>query len=431
VYGLDFGTRGLSSLEPLPNVGTIIAGDDHERITRVLAWLRATIDERAVRYSSANTGTITAYRKAANATNEPRIILLVDGVGAFRAAYEPSDRVRWFDTFVSIATDGRPVGVHVVVSAEQRSSIPSALASAVQRRLVLRLASADDYNLLGVPDDILTLDSPPGRGILGDAEVQVAVLGGSSDTGAQVRAIARFGASMQKAGHPGAPPIRSLPERVPRRSLPPVVDKMPVIGISARTLEAATIEPRGSFIVTGPPGSGRTSTLGTLAECLRAWDPAARLFYFGGSRSALADLDLWTETALVPADIDGLAAQISTMVRNRTKDEPLVAVFVESVNEFSSGPFDAALSDMAKACQTEDQFIVFEGETSTLGGSYGLLGYAKSSRAGLALQPDQADGTTVFRTNFPRVQRRDFPPGRGLLVGRGQTEVVQMAAADV
>jgi S-DNA-T family DNA segregation ATPase FtsK/SpoIIIE len=53
----------------------------------------------------------------------------------------------------------------------------------------------------------------------------------------------------------------------------------------------------------------------------------------------------------------------------------------------------------------------------------------KNSRTGLALQPDQGDGLSLYKTPFPRTTRADFPPGRALLVARGATEVVQVGAS--
>ena len=51
VYGLDFGSSGLSMLEELPHVGAIISGDDEERVIRLLRMLRDLVDDRSIRYS--------------------------------------------------------------------------------------------------------------------------------------------------------------------------------------------------------------------------------------------------------------------------------------------------------------------------------------------------------------------------------------------
>ena len=88
VYGLDFGNRGLAMLEPLPHVGSVIYASDHERVVRLLTMLRETIDERALRYSAVNAATITDFRRLADAPDEPRILVLVDGLTSFQAAYD-------------------------------------------------------------------------------------------------------------------------------------------------------------------------------------------------------------------------------------------------------------------------------------------------------------------------------------------------------
>lgn len=50
-------------LEALPHVGSIVPGGDHERVTRLLPMIRATIDERASRYSAVSASTVTDYRR--------------------------------------------------------------------------------------------------------------------------------------------------------------------------------------------------------------------------------------------------------------------------------------------------------------------------------------------------------------------------------
>jgi DNA segregation ATPase FtsK/SpoIIIE, S-DNA-T family len=86
LYGLDFGSRGLLALEALPHVGSVVAGDDEERVARLLDLLRDTVDERAERYARLGAATIEEYRTRAGSADEPRIVLLLDNFGGFRAA---------------------------------------------------------------------------------------------------------------------------------------------------------------------------------------------------------------------------------------------------------------------------------------------------------------------------------------------------------
>ena len=88
VYALDFGARGLSMLEGLPHVGSVIPGDDVERVQRLIRWLRQTVDERSVRYASVQAASITEFRAASGEAAEPRLLLLLDGYAAFRQSFD-------------------------------------------------------------------------------------------------------------------------------------------------------------------------------------------------------------------------------------------------------------------------------------------------------------------------------------------------------
>ncbi|MGC9963597.1 MAG: FtsK/SpoIIIE domain-containing protein, partial [Acidimicrobiales bacterium] len=220
VYGLDFGVRGLAILEDLPHVGSVINGDDTELVGRLLRMLRDTIDQRARRYAQARADTITDYRDLAQAPDEPRLLLLVDGVGAFRQAYEAGDRAKLFDMFVGIAQDGRPMGVHVVATADRPAALPAALASTMQQRVVLRLANENDVLMLGIPKDAFDADTPPGRGFHDDLEVQIAVFGGSANVAEQAAATNRLAVEMRRRGIAEARPVERLRDQVALSELP-------------------------------------------------------------------------------------------------------------------------------------------------------------------------------------------------------------------
>jgi S-DNA-T family DNA segregation ATPase FtsK/SpoIIIE len=429
VYGLDFGARGLAMLEDLPHVGSVIPGGDHERIVRLISTLRSLVDERALSYSRVNAATITDYRRIAGAPDEPRILLLVDGIAAFRQAYESPDRIRWFEAFTSLAADGRPVGVHVVLSSDQRSGMTTALAAAVQRRVVLRLASADDYSIMGVASDVLSSDSPPGRGILDDAEIQVAVLGTATDGVAQAVAVRGFGASMSRAGARQAPPVLSVPEHVRLEDLPATVDGRPVIGIASSTLGPATVDPRGVFLVSGPPGSGRSTAVHSLASAVARAHPSTSLHWFGMRRSPTSDLPFWASTSLGAAQCQSGAAALREVVAQLQPEDDPVVVVLENLTDFAGTDAENDLVELVGVCGAADVLVIADGETSALSGYGQLMGVVKNSRTGLALQPDQGDGLSLYKTPFPRTTRADFPPGRALLVARGATEVVQVGAS--
>lgn len=427
VYGLDFGNRGLGMLEELPHVGSIISGQDEERVKRLITMLREMVDERAIRYSRANATTITQYRKLTGHTDEPRIFVLVDGLSAFRNAYESAGALmKWLDAFTSLLSDGRPVGVHFVLSVDARNGLPVAMGSSVQSRFVLRMATEDDYSFLGVPNDVLTPDSPPGRGLFKKREVQVAVLGGTTDASEQSRMVRGFAETMAKSGARPAAPVASLPEVIPASSLPGQVDNLPVIAMSSDELAPVSFDPRGGFVVTGPPGSGRTSAMVQMVQAIKRWNPLAQAHLITLRRnSEMLAMPQFESTATREEDIKDLCA----MLKERALDEtsPLQVLIIEKLDDLNTSPYQMPLQEAIKPLVDNDHFVVGEADPNALTTSMGLPGLVKGSRSGLALAPDGSESSMIFKTNFPPLARVIMPEGRGVLVRRGRAQIVQVA----
>ena len=70
-------------------------------------------------------------------------------------------------------------------------------------------------------------------------------------------------------------------------------------------------------------------------------------------------------------------------------------------------------------------------EGSSASGYSPVLQAIRVQRHGFALQPEQHEGDQILKTEFPRVGRNEFPPGRGFYVYRGRVARVQIALPDV
>jgi DNA segregation ATPase FtsK/SpoIIIE, S-DNA-T family len=427
VYCLDFSSRGLDMLADLPHVGAVIAADEGDRVRRLMRTLLATADDRARRYAAVRAGTVAEYRSLGGAPAEPRILILLDGFTAFRQQYESADGGRWFDALASLAADGRPLGIHLILTADRPASLPSRFSSRVQRRLVLRLADDNDYFMAGAEAGALTPDSPPGRGLLGRAEFQVAVFGGATGTTAQARAIGQLAAAMRRQQVPDAPRVEQLPEIVRLSELPATADGRPAIGVADDSLGPVGFKPEGVFLISGPPVSGRTTAAATAMIALDRAAPGVIPVLFGGKRSPLASLGIWQQVATDPAEVAEAAAKIDQAAASGGAGVQRYAVVIEAVSEFLSTPADAPLAAMIKTLARLGHVVIAEAETSALGGGWPLLNAVKSGRTGLALQPEQGDGTMIYKTDFPRSRRADYPPGRGLLVEGGRVRLLQVA----
>lgn len=431
VYGLDFGTGGLRMLEVLPHVGSIVSGDDPERVIRLLRMLRGIMDDRGQRYSAANAGSIGDYRRSAGAPNEKRILLLVDNFPAFRDAFEiGGGRSAWYNVFQQLLGEGRQLGIHVALTADRPGSVPTSVSATIQRRVVHRLADEGQYVLLDIPNDVLGPTSFPGRAIVDGLETQVAIVGGNANVAEQSKALAALAEAIDRTGRGAAVPIGSLAPEIPADSVPSTVGGQPVLGISDDTLQPVGFEPRGPLLLAGPPASGRTSALAWLIRSMDAAVPGITRYYIGNVRSPIGRLAGWKGTAINADEAAALAKEITPLVADSdTKGKILVVV--EQIADFLSSPADGPMVELIKAIKRSDHMIIAESETSQWGSSYPLLAEIKSARTGFLLQPDGIEGDSLLKTSTPRVTRGEFPPGRGYFLARGKATRVQLPLVEV
>ena len=240
----------------------------------------------------------------------------------------------------------------------------------MQRRLVLRLADDNDYFMAGAEAGVLTPDSPPGRGLLGRAEFQVAVFGGATGTTAQARAISQLAAAMRRQQVSDAPRVEQLPEIVRLSELPADGRRPPGDrhrGRHARPGRAS--RPEGVFLISGPPSSGRTTAAATAIIALDRAAPGIAPVFFGGKRSPLASLGIWQQIATDPAEVAEAAAKIDQAAASSGEGGQRYAVVIEAVNEYLGTPADAPLAAMIKTLTRLGHVVIAEAETSTLGGS--------------------------------------------------------------
>jgi len=429
VYALDFGSGGLRMLEALPHVGAVIPGEDVDRVVRLFRTLGAELERRGPAYAEAEASSIDDYRRLAGRPDEPRILLLVDDFASFRADFELAPgREKWWEVFRDILTGGRPLGMHVALTADRAGAVPSTIGSAIQRRVVLRLAD-DSYRVLGAPNDILGPDSPPGRAVVDGNETQIAVLGGSTSVQDQAAATRELAAAMTRAGVAPAPVVGSLPKEYPPEQLPDRLGERPVLGLSDIDLGPLGFDARGPLLISGPPASGRTTALVGISDAVRRADPDARFYYIGSSRSPLSRTRPWVYAATNAAQAKDLARILRGAVEDEDTEGRIVVV-LEGIGDYLQGDADTALTTLAKAIRRSDHLLVVEGEASTWNSSWPLISEIRNGRCGILLQPETLDGEMLLRTPFPRIQRAEFPPGRGMFAARNQVSRVQLPLVD-
>ncbi|QAY69955.1 FtsK/SpoIIIE domain-containing protein [Xylanimonas protaetiae] len=423
VYALDFGANGLRMLEELPHVGAVVSGDDEEMVGRVLRLISDVVEERSARYAAVRADSIGAYRRLADAPDEPRILLLVDGVGPFREAYEWGPA---WGQLTQVATDGRQVGVHLVVAGDRASAVPASLGSTIQKRLVHRLATTDEYASLGEPADVLGVTSPPGRAVVDGDELQVAVLGGDANVALQARAATSLRQTMERLGVRPAPGLRRLPDAFALDDLPPTAGGGAAFALDDLDVAPVGLPRRGTLLLAGPPASGRTTALATMARAL-ARAGRGPLVHVALRRTPLAGLGAWDRSAYGEDDVADLVRDLRSDVEAGTYAPGTLTVLVEGLTDFTDSAAEGPLDRFVRAAVRADLLVVGEAETSTWGQSWTLAQPFKAGRAGLLLVPGELDGDALLNTGLGRLRRADLPPGRGFLVAGGRPRKVQVA----
>ena len=219
--------------------------------------------------------------------------------------------------------------------------------------------------------------------------------------------------------------MEALPEMLDLNVLPVARPGHAIIGVDDYNLEAAGLEASGALMLTGPPSSGRTTALVTLAEALKRSTPGTRRVYFGSRRSAVANLPVWDEAIVTAAD---LAPELQRFIDLVEGEGTPVAFFIEGVTEFGDSEAEMDLVTLIKAAVKANCFVVGEAETSTWSGAWSLAGLFKAGRRGLLMNPGDVEGDSLMNTSLGRLYNNKFIPGRGYVVGRGKAFKLQVAS---
>ncbi|MEO8908302.1 MAG: phosphopeptide-binding protein, partial [Microbacteriaceae bacterium] len=179
----------------------------------------------------------------------------------------------------------------------------------------------------------------------------------------------------------------------------------------------------------GPPASGRSNALAALAGSLARFDPDARLYYFGNARSPVVRTRPWAGTGTTIEQVHALASDLAAAVSD-PDTEGRIAVFIESIGDFLQSSADSAIVELIRAIKRSDHLLVAEAEVSAWGSSWPLMGEVKNGRRGILLQPDSVEGDIILKTTLPRLNKAEFPPGRGMFIARGKSARVQLPLAE-
>jgi S-DNA-T family DNA segregation ATPase FtsK/SpoIIIE len=189
------------------------------------------------------------------------------------------------------------------------------------------------------------------------------------------------------------------------------VDGAPVIGVADDDLAALAVRLRSTFLVAGPPGSGRSTALACVAAAGLRSKAYPRAVYLGLARSPVHSWLDWTAAATDPAAIIGLATALAAELAQ--PNTPRTIVVLEAMHDVAIGAAEAPLLALTRVCAAAGHTLVTDVDLNAKMFSE-LAAMIKAGRQGLVLCPNTAIDGTEHPGPGPAGLRRPGPhdPGR-------------------
>lgn len=269
LYVVERQPAGLADYAGLPHCGGVFSPAEPDRIRRLVGWLDAETRRRL------------AARFAPGGNEDPAIVVIIDGWEQFESHADPDLLdVSLGPLLRGVIETGAPVGVHIVPIGGQ-DMLTGKISALCNRRLLLAFPN-EEIRRTHMRVSMTSPPALPGRAI--DAgngrHVQVCE---PDETAAEL--VARVTAARPEAppvdSSRGPRPFPSLPARIATAELAlpeplPSPSWIP-LGVGGQGPGGADLATVGTdmfdlgphlMFIAGPPGSGRTTTIATLAGLL-------------------------------------------------------------------------------------------------------------------------------------------------------------------
>ncbi|HEX6500118.1 MAG TPA: FtsK/SpoIIIE domain-containing protein [Micromonosporaceae bacterium] len=403
IFVLDLGAGDLAPLAGLPHTGAYIAAAERERQTRLIRMLRRELDRR----------------KAGGA--QPDWLVLVDNLGALLTEFDKDVAgMSLVEDLARVYADGPTVGIRFAATADRAGAVPSSWSSLTQQKILMRLADPTEYANFEVPRRSVP-GFVPGRAVVA-ATRQVIQIG---YPGPDLPAAVGAAASRWSAARRTAPAVGLLPRSVTFQTLEVRARTgaepwdIPV-GIGDRELAPVGLHlyEHEHALVTGPPRSGRSQALRTVAHAVLTGDDPPALVAFAPRRSPLRDLGGPVTVVTDYSDLD--------TVLDRTGDRVLLLV-----DDADSVDDELGVLDRWLAKAGPGRHLIAAGRADAIRRSYGTWTQrVRDGRCGVLLIPDHDLDGDLLGVTLPRQDRMAPVPGRGYLVANGAVDGVQLALVD-
>jgi DNA segregation ATPase FtsK/SpoIIIE, S-DNA-T family len=435
LYGIDAAGGALSVLTELPHTGAVANRSELERIDRLLTRLGLELTRRQDLLAEHHAANITELRAALPPGPRPaHSVLLIDGWESLSSVISEFDNGRLVEEVIRLLREGAAAGIHVLIAGD-RVLLAGRMGGLNENRMLLRLADRSDYMLIGLTFDQLPNAMPQGRVWLSGTatEAQIALLTDDPSGQAQAEALRKIGERARKRDKDVAASSRpatvgALPTDLDFASAYEQVTEhrplLALLGVGGDDTGPMMVDFAGRahvFTVIGPPGSGRSTTLATLAVSTLA--EGAAVLAITPRESPLRRLanhprvHVITSQSAGPDEAHSALERLGVTGAAPGQGVPCVVLLDDADLMASMPPLEPFLRELIASGRDRGIGFAAAGSGETfINSMIGWIGEARRVRQGVLLNPQSvAEGDLVGSRVPVNLLRRPIRLGRGYI----------------
>jgi S-DNA-T family DNA segregation ATPase FtsK/SpoIIIE len=419
LYVIERRPAGLTEYASLAICGGVMSSTEPDRIRRLVIWLEREVQRRAL---------------AENPRVEqpsPAIILIIDGWEYFETYSEPAlVESALLVKLRGIISAGAPLGIHVVPLGGPEM-LTRRLPDLYGRRLLLPFPK-EETRRMHLTGAMVSPAPIPGRAI-------------DAATGRHIQICTPSRPDAAAAVQPDAAttvrPVQfpALPTNVLLHDLPSRADRWIALGIGGDDLTPIGIDPLGAgphqILISGPPGSGRTTAAATIARGLRR--VGLDVLVVASPRSPLAallpddpGLRVVTGVAIKDVDLRDAAASFEDRPWGLVVDDLDQVTVIPTEQGFRSA--DTLLDECSQPAARGRRVLVVTANATPMLASFPsaqarLITTINSIGHRIVLTPDSRNVAVAHHLNLEPDQLFSGPPGRAYLATHNTTTLLQLA----
>lgn len=439
IYAIDCASGGLECLRELPHCSSVITTRDAEGLAHFLARMSTEVEQRKELFRSMGVASLGEYRNhmrnnAIDGKPLQRIVILLDSFAGYQAAFEKVEYGAWIDAIQRLTADGRPLGIHVVITADRRGAIPFNMAGLVEQKLILKMADSDELSSLGVPHKIAKeIKLSPGRALLrGELELQIPIVSDEPDGTSQASRLAAIAQTLKHMyADVAVNKVQSLSEHVAFADLPQT--QHPLKAVIALAVGENGMLPcgvdleRGHFVVAGPRATGKTNAIASIIKSLQAKDNPPEIYLFTPRPNALSAMPGLHNVAVGMIGCEDQLNELTQIIMSQPDEDKHYVILIDDCEDLADGSFGMGLENLMRTLRSR-LHVVAAGDPSAFSRAYsGWLAEVKKSKSGILFKPDpQVDGE-ILGVKLRVLPGQTFPAGRGFLCVDRESIQVQVA----